>query len=90
MNIDLGNVIKGFFKFIYVFFYSFFKGITVDFYNNFKTKWSGKGKSYRRVKTPAGVDYSKPEPDYKEISADEPAKDEGLPPESANVFDIFK
>ena len=86
MNINLGDIIKGFFKFIYVFFYSLFKCITVDFYNNFKTKWSGGG-GYKKVKTPEGVDYSKPEPDYKEISADD---NEGLPPESANVFDIFK
>ena len=87
MNVDIGKIIKGFFKFIWVLIYSFFKGITVDFYHNFKDKWAGSGGSYKNVKAPEGVDYSQPEEDYKEIKVDE---DKGLPADTPNVFDLFK
>ncbi|MBT4174908.1 hypothetical protein HOC80_01335 [archaeon] len=91
MNVDIGKIIKGFFKFIWVLIYSFFKAITVDFYHNFKDKWSGGGSGgYKNVTAPPGEDHSQPVEDYKEIKADDSPSDEGVPLESTNVFDIFK
>ena len=80
--------VVGFFKFIYVFIYSFVKALTVDWYQNFVEKWNAKPKSkgYKKIKAPDHIDYSKPEPEYKEVGGSKPAESAGA---AGNVFDIF-
>jgi len=87
----VGNILK----FIYVFFHSIAKALTVDFYHNFKEKWNSKpktGTGYKKVNAPDHIDYSKPEPDYREVGFEneyESNKKEPSVSSGASVFDIF-
>ena len=77
---ELFNMIKGFFKFIFVIIAAFFEAITVSFYKNIKKWYDKPNTNYKHVKVPKDYYDEKAEPEYKDLSKDGSFSDfDGLP-----------